>query len=156
MKSGLSEADSKDLAQNVLIDFWKRFSSGVLDQNKNVDSYLFRRAKWRMTDYFRRNKESAERHELVGEENNLDILEGKSDKNLVAYQWQVVNQAIKSLKNEILPRHLEFFVKRTILGEETSEIAKTHNTNASSVYLSKHRVMKRVIKAAKQLAKDGF
>lgn len=143
---GLSDADAKDLAQNVLIDLWKRFSSGELDENKNIDAYLFRRVRWRMIDRMRRNQEFHSKHESVGLDNNLDsLLEPlpvqNSDKS-------VLNAAIKCSKKT---KGFAIFFDSTFNELTTKELCDKFSVTAKTAYVEKCRERKKFIQTAKTI-----
>lgn len=155
IKSGLSEADSKDLAQNVMIDFWKRLSSGRVDESKNIDCFLFRRAKWRIVDYARASKDSAERFQTVGEENDLDILEGEKKDETRENHRALLKKAIK-LINPKKTKWFKLFYEAVFNEKSTKDICAEYNVKPSTVHVEKCRQGKKLIKAAQSILADGF
>ena len=151
---GLSSADSDDIAQNVMIDFWKRLENNEIDESKGNDPFIFQRMRWRIMDANIKNNLETKRFQSVGEENDLDELELKNDKEIAAFKWNAFKRAAKLLKNQINPKAYEFFVERTFGGKTTAEIAEKYNVNANQVYLTKHRVLQKVVSLAKEIIKN--
>ena len=155
IKSGISEADSKDLAQNVMIDFWKRLSTGRVDEGKNIDAFLFRRAKWRIVDSARASKDSAERFKTVGEENDLDILEGEKKVEHRENHRALLKKAIK-LVNPRKTKWFKLFYEAVFNEKSVKDISAEYNVKPSTVHVEKCRQGKKLIKAAKLILANGF
>ena len=154
VSSGLSEADSKDLAQNVLLDFWKRLSAGTVDENKNVDGFLSVRTRWRLVDLMDKKKTFSKNHETIGEENNLDTLPAESKE-----QPETHRRLLKSAIQEINPKKTKWFklFYEAVFNEKPVEqICAEYNVKPSTVHVEKCRQGKKLIAAAQALLKNGF
>lgn len=154
---GLQESDAKDLAQNVLLDFYKKIQDGRIHDNIHV-GYIHRIAKWRLIDRHREIAARNNTHNEVGEENDLDELEEdsaeKEKSETAKSQWRIIKQAAKNVRQKFTKKHFNYFIERVILGRPTEEISAKYNVKSSQVYLCKHRVMKAVVDEAKTIFKD--
>lgn len=154
VSSGLSEADSKDLAQNVLLDFWKRLSSGAIDENKNIDGFLSVRTRWRLVDFMDKKKTFSKNHETIGEENNLDVLPAERKE-----QPETHRRLLKRAIQEINPKKSKWFklFYESVFNEKPVEqICAEYNVKPSTVHVEKCRQGKKLIAAAQALLKNGF
>ena len=153
---GLQESDAQDLAQNVLLDFYKKIQAGKIHDTIHV-GYIHRIAKWRLIDRHRELAARNNSHNLIGEENNLDELEEdsspKEESQTAKNQWRIIKQAAKNVRQKFTKKHFNYFIERVILGRPTEEISSKYNVKSSQVYLCKHRVMKAVIDEAKTIVK---
>lgn len=154
MSNGLSEADSKDLAQNVLVDFWQRLESGKIDQSKNADSFLFQRAKWRLIDRIRSNSDLAAKQELAGEENDLDILPAEKKEERPKH-LRLLTAAIREI-NKRKTTSFKLFYEAVFNDKSVADICKQYGIKPITVHIEKCRQGKKLVAAAQQLLKDGF
>ena len=152
--AGLSEADSKDLAQNVLVDFWKRLSSGTVNENQNVDGFLSVRTRWRLVDLMDKKKTFSKNYETIGEENNLDVLPAER-----VEQPQNHRRLLKRAIQEINPRKtksFKIFYEAVFNDKSVADICAEYNVPPVTVHIEKCRQGKKLIAAAQALLKNGF
>jgi RNA polymerase sigma factor (sigma-70 family) len=148
--NGLQESDAKDLAQNVMMDFYRKMQNGRVSEYSS--GYIFQLAKWRIIDRHREVSAKDNATKCIGDENDLDSLPEEKEENWSTKEkWDIVLRAIKMVKSKFYKKHFEYFEDRIIHGKSSAEISKKYNVKASAVYLSKHRVMKKVVRAAKQI-----
>ena len=154
VSSGLSEADSKDLAQNVLVDFWKRLSSGTVNENQNVDGFLSVRTKWRILDSIDKNKTFAKNYDTIGEENNLDTLPAERKEQPKNHR-RLLKRAIQEI-NPKKSKWFKLFYEAVFNEKPVEQICAEYNVKPSTVHVEKCRQRKKLIAAAQALLKNGF
>lgn len=154
VSSGLSEADSKDLAQNVLLDFWKRLSTGTIDENKNVDGFLSVRTRWRLVDLMDKKKTFSKNHETIGEENNLDALPAERKERPETHR-RLLKRAIQEI-NPKKSKWFKLFYEAVFNEKSVEQICAEYNVKPSTVHVEKCRQGKKLIAAAQALLKNGF
>lgn len=154
LSSGLSEADSKDLAQNVLLDFWKRLRAGTVDENKNIDGFLSVRTRWRTVDFIRRNQTAAENFSIIGEENDLDTLPAERKERPKNHR-RLLKRAIQEI-NPKKSKWFKLFYESVFNEKPVEQICAEYNVKPSTVHVEKCRQGKKLIAAAQALLKNGF
>lgn len=146
--------DAEDLAANVLLDFVKKYRAGRIDTSKNPTGYLNNLARWRITDKAREHIRAAKNFSQIGENNDLDELisaEKQDQSEILDLAFEEVKKIKHKRKHGFANRDCEIFKAAVFEGLSAEEIAQKMNTTTSTVYLSKHRVGKMVIKIAKEL-----
>jgi RNA polymerase sigma-70 factor (ECF subfamily) len=154
-KSGFSDSDAEDIAQNVLIDFWRRFDRKTIDLSQNIKAYLYQRARWRIVDAARRRKDRFERFKQIGEFNDLDDLPSQEKEN-TAWKSQLIKKATKNIRPKVSDKYYAYFIEQCILNKSAQETAEKYKVKECNVHLAKHRVGKLVVEEAKTLLKNGF
>ena len=155
INSGFSEADSKDLAQNVLIDFWKRLDSKSFGHARNFEAYIFQRAKWRIVDLSDKKKTFAKNHETIGEENDLDVLPAEKEKERPENYRRLLKRAIQEV-NPRKTKSFKLFYEAVFNEKPVEQICAEYNVQPVTVHIEKCRQGKKLIAAAQALLKNGF
>lgn len=152
-KSGLSEHDSDDLAQDVLIDFCQKFHKGRVNIENKPKAYLFKLLKWRMLDKIRSHKRFSNTFKCIGEENDLDSLffESKEDNS---WKTELLISAAKHVKNKVNKRYYALFYEQVFNGLDATQAAKKLNSTIPVAHLAKHRANKILVSAAKEILKN--
>ncbi len=150
-KSGLSEHDSDDLAQDVLIDFCQKFHKGRVNVENKPKAYLFKLLKWRMLDKIRGHKKFADTFKCIGEDNDLDSLtEAKEDST---WKTELLISAAKHVKNKVNKRYYSLFYEQVFNGLDATQAAKKLKSTVPVAHLAKHRANKILVAAAKEILK---
>ncbi len=148
----LSHHDAEDLVQNVLIDFCEKFAAKRINVELKPENYLFKLAQWRILDRQIKLTSNKKLFQTIGEDNNLDEI--PSDKREETEKKQILYEAFKIIKGN--NRDKNIFKSLIFDGESAKDAAILHKTSTFTVHLAKHRIGKKVIRAAKFLNDYGI
>ena len=144
----LPSQDVDDVVQEVFITMAKHFRDKKFDSNKGAfHSWVTQFAKWRMIDIIRRNQTRAK---VVTSGDDL-LMESQPDETAdptnkyeLEHQREIVTQALQNLSAGRSNKELKIFNDIFFNDLSQEELMEKHDTNASGIYLAKHRVMKKL------------
>ena len=147
---GLQRADSEDVSQGVLINLWQKIQDGranPLDQG--INGYLYKLARWRITDKSRTKAIYSRDHMAIGKENDLDEL--PYEEKPYDHRLEILDKAARHVRTLVSKNEFEYFRAQTFDGKDAEEMLQTYSIKKSHAYLTKHRVGRKVIDVAKKL-----
>lgn len=144
----LPSQDVDDVVQEVFITMAKHFRDKKFDSNRGAfHSWVTQFAKWRMIDIIRRNQTRA-KIIISGDdllmESQPDETADLDNKYELEHQREIVIKALKNLSANKANKELKIFHDIFFNDLSQEELMEKHNTNASGIYLAKHRVLKKL------------
>ena len=144
---GLQSADAEDVAQDVLLRFWRKAATFHYDSSKRFRNYLrmvihSALVEWRdsleQCDYY-----------LLDEQVRKLILNIPAQEDLIAkleeaYDLELMELAMASVKQRVQPRTWQAFHLMAIEGRSGPDIAQTLGIDLSLVYVARGRVQRMI------------
>ena len=167
LKSGVSEAEAQDVAQDVLVSVAKQMPEFRYDPAKgSFKSWLFNQTRWRLVDHFRRQQR---RVLLVDDPPNDDSGTGTSPLNRVPdpadeglakiweSEWEQhrLAQALRRVKEAASPRQFQMFHLFAVQGWAMAEVCRTLGANRAQVYMAKMRLSRMLKRELTELDADS-
>jgi DNA-directed RNA polymerase specialized sigma24 family protein len=148
---GLQKADCEDIVSMIWMEFYQKIQTGKVDLTQNIKGYLYRLARWRVTDGMQKTFAYHKEITQVGEENNMDEL--AAEKIDDSWKRELLQRATKRVKGQVSPKYYFFFVEQTFNGKKADDLVREHGITHATAHLAKHRVGLKVAEAAKELLK---
>ncbi|MCM8537521.1 MAG: sigma-70 family RNA polymerase sigma factor [Lentisphaeraceae bacterium] len=148
-KLGVSESQSGDLRQDLLLKLWKDIGKFDADRkNSNFRGWLSVVIRHEVYHFYKKNKRENEALE------NLP-LESKSESEvdkLIEEEWKayVTSLAVQKIKSHFDGNAMEIF-KMTMVGKNATDIAEKLSMTENSVYVIRSRVKSRFQSEVRQL-----
>ena len=157
VKSGLTQDEAQDVAQETLIEVACRIKNQEYDRNLGpFRAWLYRLTKWRVTNQFQKRRHdvlSLEQAEM-GDGEALERLESPSDETSTIWEenWRQVlfDAAMERLRQKMKPKHYQVFHAVIRQGLPVAQVAQVLHMNCSQVYLIK---LRGVVQLKKQMAR---
>ena len=162
-RSGLNDAEARDVVQETVITVAKKMGSFKADPAQGpFKSWLLQITRRRIVDQLRKRpppgrfKDPEARSdettrtatvERVPDPNSLD-LESRWDEE---WQKNLMAAAMERVKDKVSPKQFKIFYLLVVKKFPAGEVAKTLGVNIAQVYLAKHRVSAVVRKEVKAL-----
>lgn len=147
--NGLQKQDAEDFVQGVFLELYKKFLAGEVDASQNVEAFLFRLAKWRMTDKFQQLSSDKIRFKEIGESNDLDDL---PEKEKSGRDYELLQKAILLAEKTTRPKKFCYW-REQMNGANAYDLYKKYGISRATAYLAKSRVSKKIVELAKTLDK---
>lgn len=147
--NGLQKQDAEDFVQGVFLELYKKFLAGEVDASQNVEAFLFRLAKWRMTDKFQQLSSAKIRFKEIGEFNDLDNLPAKDGRD-----YEPLEKAILLAEKTTRPKTFRYW-REQINGANAYDLYKKYGISRATAYLAKSRVSKKIVELAISLDKQS-
>lgn len=146
-RSGLSEADAEDAAQEILSAFAESYRQGHYQREKgHLRSFLRGIASHKLQDIRRRRHTERPLADLENGTRLLHQLQDPQTEALWDEEWSsaLLRQCLEEVRREIAPRTFEAF-EMVALKEWPAQRAADHlKVSLDVVYQSRHRVLARV------------
>lgn len=148
-KLGVSESQSGDLKQDLLLKLWKDIGKFDADRkNSNFRGWLSVVIRHEVYHFYKKNKRENEARESMPLESKS---ESEVDK-LIEEEWKayVTSLAVQKIKSHFDGNAMEVF-KLTMAGKNAAEIAEKLSMGENSVYVIRSRVKARFQSEVRQL-----
>ena len=131
----VSDNDTEDLAQQVMLKLWQLLPKFDYDDKRRFRSYIGRVTRITVYDYLRKKyREENKINRVSGDKTNNNITLPDIEK-LINDEWEgfLINQALSNISSDLNQKHLIIF-KRLISGEEAEGIAEDIGIKKNSVH----------------------
>ena len=152
---GLQPADAADVAQDVLVRYWKRSKRFHHDPSLRFRAYLRRMVVGAVSDWHsqRHVKHSGDglgslHDRLV----NLPAREDLADRIEEAHDAHLAARAVNAVRARVRPSTWRAFQLQVIEGKRGTEVAKELGVKVNAVYVARHNVTQMLRAAARSLA----
>lgn len=154
----ISEHDTEDILQQVLINLWKSLPKMKYDKIHRFRSWLSTVTKNCVTDFIRKRSREANRLEKVGKDETMNYLKAirlPEIDTIMEHEWEIhlTNLALENITPLFTGKAVEAF-RLTLQGKEVEEIARTLDIKENSVYRLKNRVKERLIEEIRHLREE--
>ncbi|MBT8042938.1 MAG: sigma-70 family RNA polymerase sigma factor [Pontiella sp.] len=151
----ISEHDTEDILQQVLINVWNHLPKMDYDKINRFRSWLSTVTKNCVTDFIRKRSRDANRLEKAGQDDTLTYLKSIRLPEIDAIaerEWEVhlTNLAMENIEPLFSGKAVDAF-RLTLEGKSVEEIAKALDLKENSVYRLKNRVKERLIQEIRHL-----
>ena len=152
---GLQPADAADVAQDVLVRFWKRSKIFHHNPSCRFRSYLRKIVVGAVSDWHAQRSmktpgigPSALCDRLASLPARDDLLDRLSK----AFDADVAQRAVNDVQARVLPRTWQAFYRQVVDGKRGTVVAKELGLKVGTVYVSRHNVTRMLREAAESLA----
>lgn len=150
---GLQRVDSEDVSQGVLVNVWQKIQDGRANPlDEGINGYLYKLARWRITDKSRTKAIYSRDHMAIGKENDIDEL--PYEEKPYDYRLEILDKAARHVKNLSKKKEFEYFRAQTFDGKDADEMFKIYGIKKSYAYLVKCRIGQKVVAVAKNLLQN--
>ena len=154
----ISEADTEDILQQVLINLWKSLPKMDYEKINRFRSWLSTVTKNCVTDFIRKRSRDATRLEKAGKDDTLTYLKTIRLPEIDAIaerEWEIhlTNLALENIEPLFSGKAIDAF-RLTLEGKSVEEIAQKLDLKENSVYRLKNRVKERLIEEIVQLREE--
>lgn len=150
---GLQRTDSEDVSQGVLINIWQKIQDGRANPlDEGINGYLYKLARWRITDKSRTKAIYSRDHMAIGKENDLDEL--PYEEKPYDARLEILDKATRHVKTLVSRNEFEYFRAQTFDGKDADEMFRTYGIKKSHAYLVKCRIGQKVVAVAKNLLQN--
>jgi RNA polymerase sigma-70 factor (ECF subfamily) len=148
-QAGLTESQAQDVVQETVIAVWDQMPKFKYDPAKGTfKGFLYQTARFCILDQLRKRKQEARRH--------ADLPPGTSGTNPIeklvdpatltppnwdeAWDWNLVQVAIRGVKAKIKPKHFQIFDLYVLKQWPSKKVASTLGISIGQVFLAKFRI----------------
>ena len=154
----ISEHDTEDILQQVLINLWNSLPKMDYDKIKRFRSWLSTVTKNCVTDFIRKRTRDANRLKKAGKDETLVYLKAIRLPEIDAIaerEWEIhlTNLALENIESLFSGKAVAAF-RLTLKGRSVEEIAKELGLKENSVYRLKNRVKDRLIQEIMHLREE--
>lgn len=154
----ISEHDSEDIHQQVLINLWNSLPKMDYDKINRFRSWLSTVTKNCVTDFIRKRTREANRLEKASKDDTLTYLKSirLPEVNQIAErEWEIhlTNLALENIRPLFSGKAVEAF-QLSLAGKSVEDIAAQLELKENSVYRLKNRVKERLIQEIRHLRTD--
>jgi RNA polymerase sigma-70 factor (ECF subfamily) len=154
----ISEHDTEDILQQVLINLWNSLPKMDYDKIKRFRSWLSTVTKNCVTDFIRKRTRDANRLKKAGKDETLVYLKSIRLPEIDAIaerEWEIhlTNLALENIESLFSGKAVAAF-RLTLKGRSVEEIAKELDLKENSVYRLKNRVKDRLIQEIMHLREE--
>ncbi len=151
----ISEHDTEDILQQVLINLWNGLPKMDCNKIKRFRSWLSTVTKNCVTDFIRKRTREANRLEKAGKDDTLTYLKAirlPEIDDIAEREWEIhlTNMALENIEPLFSGKAVDAF-RLTLQGKGVDEIAQILNLKENSVYRLKNRVKERLIQEIRHL-----
>lgn len=166
MRSGLRPADAEDVVQEIVVGVANKLPQFRYDPERcSFKTWLFRIARNKIADQFRRQGRQAQFYEVHSEASEAAALE-IADPNALSPDkaWDLVFEntlrraAIEYVTQRVKPMTMRLYLFHVVEGNSVKETVahfRSSQIKSSEVHLAKHRVQKMVDEALGRMRKGG-
>jgi len=154
----ISEHDTEDILQQVLINIWNSLPKMDCDKINRFRSWLSTVTKNAVTDFIRKRTREAKRLEKAGQDDTLTYLKTirlPEIESIAEKEWEIhlTNLALENIEPLFSGKAVDAF-RMTLEGKSVEDIAKELDLKENSVYRLKNRVKERLIQEIVQLRQE--
>lgn len=151
LRSGLSDAEAKDVLQEVLLSVAKTIDDFRSDPKRGTfKSWLLNLTRWRIIDQVRKRGASAARKENSRTSDETATVERIPDASgdeldgIWESEWKqsLLEAAVARLRRRTKPKQFQIFELYTLRNWAGSKVAKELGVSLGQVYLVNHRLRK--------------
>ena len=151
----ISEHDTEDILQQVLINLWNSLPKMDYDKINRFRSWLSTVTKNCVTDFIRKRMRDANRLEKASKDDTLTYLKAirlPEIDGIAEREWEIhlTNLALGNIESLFSGKAVEAF-RLTLAGKSVEEIAAELDLKENSVYRLKNRVKERLIQEIRHL-----
>lgn len=153
----MTHEEATDASQETFINLVHLMPRFEYDQKKgSFRGLVCRIAHCRVVDQLRKRPPQAQHPDGTNgaetlESSSLPFTEEFSAQWDRDWQERLKDLALNQIRSESNPRHYQAFDLCVIQGRPVSEVAETLNVSAGFIYLSKHRILRQLKKAVREL-----
>lgn len=165
IKSGLVEAEARDVVQETVVAVAKQLREGGYDRTRSsFKNWLCLITRRRIIDHLRHRTDPKLRHEPAPEETgSTGTLARVPDPSSLELgqvwddEWRknLMDAAIERVKRQVTPKQFQIFDLSTLRGLPVNEVTQLLKVNTAQVYLARHRVSSLVRKEVKRLEMEA-
>ncbi|MDE1162060.1 MAG: sigma-70 family RNA polymerase sigma factor [Acidobacteriaceae bacterium] len=144
--------EAEDILQDVFYELLQTYR--MMKPVEQVTAWMFRVARNRVIDLFRRKKKTASLSEPVGDENGLaleELLPSPQDGPDALYARGVLTEAIEEALAELPPEQRAVFVAHELEGESFREMAARTGINQNTLLARKRYAVLHLRKRLRQM-----
>jgi RNA polymerase sigma-70 factor (ECF subfamily) len=165
MKSGLTDAEAKDVVQETFIAVAKNIGAFEYDPRGSFKAWLLKGTHWRIAEQFRRrlpvSQGSSEgmkdtRRTRTFERFPTSTAHGWDAKWEVDWRNYIQNAAIQRIRRTVNPKHYQIFDTYVIKCWPVEKVMKTLRVSEAQVYKAKERIVKSLQAEVLRLEKKGI
>jgi RNA polymerase sigma factor (sigma-70 family) len=154
----ISEHDTEDILQQVLINLWNSLPKMDYDKINRFRSWLSTVTKNCVTDFIRKRMRDANRLEKASKDDTLTYLKAirlPEIEDIAEREWEIhlTNLALENIESLFSGKAVETF-RLTLEGKSVEEIAAELDLKENSVYRLKNRVKERLIQEIRHLRSE--
>jgi RNA polymerase sigma-70 factor (ECF subfamily) len=154
----ISEHDTEDILQQVLINLWNSLPKMDYQKIKRFRSWLSTVTKNCVTDFIRKRTREANRLEKAAKDDTLTYLKTirlPEIDSIAEREWEIhlTNMALDNIEPLFSGKAVEAF-RLTLQGKGVNEIARELDLKENSVYRLKNRVKERLIQEIMHLRSE--
>lgn len=152
-RQGLNEEDAQDVAQNVLVKFWKRSVSFEYDASRRFRSYLRAIVSSAIANYFTELRTKGLKG-LSTESSVLDSLAAREDliaRIEAAYDKELLAAAMQQVQKRVLPHTWRAFEMLALERRSGAEAAAELGMEVNTAYVARKKVQRMVREEIKRL-----
>jgi RNA polymerase sigma-70 factor (ECF subfamily) len=163
IRSGLTDAEAKDVLQEVLLSVAKRIDEFKSDPTRGTfKGWLLNLTRWRITDQVRkRSVASAERgkHKAPDETAAIERIPDRSG-DMMEHIWEsewkqsLLEAAVARLRRRTKPRQFQIFELYALRNWPGHKVGKELGVSLGQIYLVNHRLGKLLRKELAALERD--
>ena len=165
IKSGLFEAEARDVVQETVVAVAKQLRDGGYDHTKSsFKNWLCLITRRRIIDHLRSRADPKLHHQHAAKETgstgtlarvpdpaSLELGQVWEDE----WRKNLMDAAIERVKRQVTPKQFQIFDLSTLRGLPVIEVMLLVKVNAAQVYLARHRVSSLVRKEVKRLETEA-
>jgi len=154
---GLQPADAADVAQDVLVRYWKRSKRFHHDPSYRFRAYLRRMVVGAVSDWYGQKSVKNPGSDLGSLHDrlvNLPAREELADRIEEVHDAWVAARAVDAVKARVRPSTWRAFQLQVIEGKRGTEVARELGLNVNTVYVARHNVT-RMLRAAARTVSSG-
>ena len=153
-RMGVNDADTEDLAQQVMLKLWKLLPDFTYEGKKRFRSYLSRVTKNVVHDFFRSRTAESKRIEKVYKD-KLNQHEVPEIEHLIDEEWDkfVANLAFSNIRKSQKENAVTIF-ERVLNGEDAEKVGLDYGLKKNSVHQTYKRVKDKIAEEIIRLKKD--
>lgn len=153
VRAGLSDAEAKDVLQEVLVSVAKTIDGFKSDPAKGTfKSWLLNLTRWRIADQFRKRQKTgpgAERPQVRGADETPTVervpdASGLALENIWESEWKqsLLEAAVARLRRRSKPKQFQVFELYALRGWAGMKVARELGVSLAQIYLINHRLRK--------------
>lgn len=163
IKAGLTQHEVDDVLQDTVIGVFRKIQGFEYDPHRgSFKGWLRKLTQWRVVDQLRRRQNRAAR--FADETPETDQIEKIPDPaaEVVAQVWDsewqtnLLAVALDRVKAQIDPRHYQIYQLYVEQQWPISRVAKTLRVSIALIYITKHRVMKKLRAEVEALKRENW
>jgi RNA polymerase sigma factor (sigma-70 family) len=151
VKSGLSEAEAKDVEQDTLLRVAKTIHEFESNPERGTfKSWLLNLTRWRIADEFRRRPPAASSSDQTRADDSTSTINRIPEPEMLETVWEkewqksLLESAVARVSRRVKPKHFQIFDLYAMRHWPAAKVARELGVNIVQVYLVNHRLTKLV------------